>query len=364
MSTHLSKLFKPLAFGGLTLSNRIVLAPMTRSRAGEERIPNAIIAKYYEQRSSAGLLITEAVTISEQGNGQWGTPGIYTDKMTEGWKSVTDAVHKKGGVIFLQLWHMGRSSHSSFQPNGQLPVAPSAIKIENDQIHTPTGKQPFEVPRALDASEIPGVVADYGKAAARAREAGFDGVEIHGANGYIIDQFLQSKTNHRTDEYGGSVERRTRFLLEVVEAVTAEWPAERVGLRLSPNSPYNDMGSPDFHEQFAYALRQLDRFPLAYVHLIDGLAFGYHNIGEPFTLAEARSSTRHRLIGNCGYTGESADAALAAGPAELVSFGRPYISNPDLADRLRNGWPLAPPAEMKTYYAPGPEGYIDFPPYK
>ena len=337
---------------------------MTRSRAGAERIPNATIAKYYEQRSSAGLLITEAVTISEQGNGQWGTPGIYTDAMTEGWKHVTDAVHKRGGLIFLQLWHMGRSSHTCYQPNGQLPVAPSAIRIENDQIHTPTGKQPFEVPRALDASEIPEIVKDYAKAAARARVAGFDGVEIHGANGYLIDQFLQSKTNRRTDDYGGTVEKRARFLLEVVEAVAAEWPAERVGVRLSPNSPYNDMGSPDFHETFGHALRRLDPLPLAYVHLIDGLAFGYHGIGEPFTLAEARRATRHRLVGNCGYTGETADQAVAAGAADLVSFGRPFISNPDFADRLRHGWPLAAPAEMKTYYAPGPEGYTDFPPHQ
>ena len=184
---RLENLFRPLTIGQLTLRNRIVLAPMTRSRAGAERIPNATIAKYYEQRSSAGLLITEAVTISEQGNGQWGTPGIYTDAMTEGWKHVTDAVHKRGGLIFLQLWHMGRSSHTCYQPNGQLPVAPSAIRIENDQIHTPTGKQPFEVPRALDASEIPEIVKDYAKAAARARVAGFDGVEIHGANGYLLE---------------------------------------------------------------------------------------------------------------------------------------------------------------------------------
>ncbi len=286
--------------------------------------------------------------------------------MVEGWKLTTDAVHKNGGLIFLQLWHMGRASHTCFQPGGKLPVAPSALRIENDHIHTPTGKQPYEVPRALETAEIAGIVQDYAKASALARKAGFDGVEIHGANGYLIDQFLQSKTNCRTDEYGGSLERRTRFLLEVVEAVTAEWPAERVGVRLSPNSGYNDMGSPDFHEQFAYALRQLDRFPLAYVHLMagPGVAFGFHKLGEPFTLDEARRETRHRIIGNLGYTGETADADIAAGRAELVSFGRPYMSNPDLAERLRNGWPLAPPAAFSVFYAPGPEGYIDFPPYQ
>jgi 2,4-dienoyl-CoA reductase-like NADH-dependent reductase (Old Yellow Enzyme family) len=215
----------------------------------------------------------------------------------------------------------------------------------------------------LETSEIPGIVQDYAKAAARARTAGFDGVEVHAANGYLIDQFLQSKTNRRTDGYGGSIENRNRFLTEVVEAVAAEWPKDRVGVRLSPNSPYNDMGSPDFHAQFASALAQLDRFDLAYVHVIDGLAFGFHGIGDPFTLAQARAATRHRLMANCGYTGESAEEALVAGQADLVSFGRPFISNPDLADRLRLGQPLAPPAEMSTFYSGTPEGYIDFPPY-
>jgi 2,4-dienoyl-CoA reductase-like NADH-dependent reductase (Old Yellow Enzyme family) len=245
----------------------------------------------------------------------------------------------------------------------QRPAAggPVGIKIEGDKIHTPSGTLPFEAPRALETEEIPGIVRDYATAARRARAAGFDGVEVHAANGYLIDQFLQSKTNHRTDAYGGSVERRTRFLSEVVAAVAAEWPAERVGVRLSPNSPYNDMGSADSREQFAAALARLDHFDLAYVHVIDGAAFGFHGLGEPVTLADARRASRHRLVGSCCYTAESAEEALAAGRADLIAFGRPFISNPDLADRLRLGRPLAPPADMSVYYSTGPEGYVDFP---
>jgi len=255
-------LFQPFALHDLTLANRIVLAPMTRSRAGKERLPNQMMAGYYRQRSSAGLLITEATTISEEANGWNESPGIYTDEMADGWKWTTDAVHEQGGVIFLQLWHMGRSSHSSFH-GGQLAVAPSAIKINEEYIHTPTGKQPHEVPRALETAEIPRVVEDYRRAAERAKAAGFDGVEIHGANGYLIDAFLQSKTNHRTDGYGGSVENRYRFLKEIVEAVGGVWPANRIGVRLSPNGSFNDMGSPDFREQFTYVASQLDHFGLA-----------------------------------------------------------------------------------------------------
>jgi len=216
------------------------------------------MAEYYAQRSSAGLLVTEATTISEEANGWNESPGVYTDKMTEGWKYTTEAVHEKGGAIFLQLWHLGRSSHSSFR-GGKPAVAPSAIKINEPTIHTPNGKQPHEVPRALETAEIPRVVEDYRRAAQRAKEAGFDGVEVHSANGYLIDTFLQSKTNHRTDQYGGSVENRYRFLNEVVEGVTSVWPADRVGVRLSPNGAFDDMGSPDYREQFTFVAGQLDR---------------------------------------------------------------------------------------------------------
>jgi len=318
------------------------------------------MAEYYCQRSSAGLLITEATTISEEANGWNESPGIYTDEMTEGWKHVVKAVHEKQGVIFLQLWHLGRSSHSSFH-NGKPAVAPSAIKIDEEYIHTPTGKQPHEVPRALETSEIPRVVEDYRHAAERAKAAGFDGVEVHGANGYLIDTFLQSKTNHRTDQYGGSVENRYRFLKEVVVAVTSVWPASRVGVRLSPNGAFNDMGSPDFREQFTFVASQLDRFGLGYLHVMDGLAFGFHNLGEPMTLAEFRKAFHGPLIGNCGYTQEAAEKAIADGYADLIAFGRPFISNPDLVERFKHGLPLAPLAPMSDWYLPtGAKGYTDF----
>lgn len=356
-----SVLFQPFTLGDITLPNRIVLAPMTRSRAGIERVPNALMSEYYVQRSSAGLLITEATTISEEANGWNQSPGIYTDQMTEAWKQVVDAVHLKGGVIFLQLWHMGRSSHSSFH-NGKLAVAPSAIKINEEYIHTPTGKQPHEVPRALETAEIPRVIEDYRLAAERAKEAGFDGVEIHGANGYLIDEFLQSKTNQRTDDYGGSVEKRYRFLKEVVEAVTSVIPANRVGVRISPNGVYNDMGSPDYREQFTYVASQLDTYGLSYLHVMDGLGFGFHNLGEPMTLADFRKVFHSALIGNCGYTQEAAEAMVEKGDADLIAFGRPFISNPDLVERFKNNWPLAPIAEMSDWYSPiGAKGYTDFP---
>jgi 2,4-dienoyl-CoA reductase-like NADH-dependent reductase (Old Yellow Enzyme family) len=265
--------------------------------------------------------------------------------------------------MFLQLWHMGRASHSDFH-DGSLPVSASAVRIDGDSIHTPLGKKPYETPRALETWEIPGIVADYRRAAARARTAGFDGVEIHAANGYLIDQFLQSKTNHRTDDYGGSIEKRARFLKEIVEAVTAEWPAGRVGVRIAPHGVYNDMGSPNFREQFTFVATMLNRYDLAYLHVVDGLEFGFHKLGEPLTLAEFRRVFHNPLMGNCGYTFESANEAVAGGSADLIAFGRPFISNPDLVGRLRNGWPLAEPAGMAAWYSPtGDRGYTDFPAY-
>jgi N-ethylmaleimide reductase len=357
-------LLQPFQMHDLTLPNRVVMAPLTRSRAGSERIPNAVMAEYYAQRAAAGLIISEATTISEQANGWRESPGIYTDRMVKGWQAVTAAVHAAGGRIFLQLWHLGRASHSDFH-DGRLPVSASAVKIEGDGIHTPLGKKPYEVPRALEAWEIPGVVADYGRAAARARTAGFDGVEIHAANGYLIDQFLQSKSNHRTDDYGGSIEKRARFLREVVEAVIAEWPTGRVGVRIAPNGVFNDMGSPNYREQFLHVAGMLDRYPLAYLHVMDGLAFGFHSLGEPMTLPEFRTVFHGPLMGNCGYSFEAAERAVAAGEADLIAFGRPFISNPDLVERFRNGWPLASQADMATWYTPaGAKGYTDFPPHQ
>jgi 2,4-dienoyl-CoA reductase-like NADH-dependent reductase (Old Yellow Enzyme family) len=360
-SSSIGAILQPFELGDLALPNRVVMAPLTRGRAGKERIPNAIMAEYYVQRAGAGLIIAEATTISEQANGWLESPGVYTDAMEAGWKRVTSAVHAAGGRIFLQLWHMGRASHGDFH-GGRPPVSASAVPIAGDGIQTPRGKKPYETPRALEAWEIAGVVADYRRAAARARTAGFDGVEIHSANGYLIDQFLQSRTNLRTDDYGGSIEKRARFLKEVVEAVSAEWPAGRVGVRISPNGVFNDMGSPNFREQFSYVASMLDRMGLAYLHVVDGLAFGFHKLGEPMTLAEFRRLFRGPLMGNCGYSLESAEQAIAAGTADLVAFGRPCISNPDLVERFRHGWPLAEPADMAAWYSPtGAKGYTDFP---
>ena len=354
-------LLQPFRLGDLALPNRVVMAPLTRGRAGQERIPNALLATYYVQRATAGLIIAEATTISEQANGWLESPGIYTDAMEAGWKTVTSAVHAAGGRIFLQLWHMGRASHSDFH-GGRPPVSASAVPIAGDGIHTPLGKKPYETPRPLETWEIAGVVADYRRAAARARSAGFDGVEIHSANGYLIDQFLQSKTNLRTDDYGGSIEKRSRLLREVVEAVAAEWPAGRVGVRISPNGVFNDMGSPNFREQFSYVASMLDRHGLAYLHVVDGLAFGFHKLGEPMTLVEFRKVFHGPLVANCGYSQESAERTIAEGLADLVAFGRPYITNPDLVERFRHGWPLAAPADMADWYAPtGAKGYTDFP---
>ena len=361
--SHDNALFQPFRMHDLTLRNRIVLAPMTRSRAGVERLPNGLMAEYYRQRSGAGLILTEATTISEQANGWNQSPGIYTDEMAEGWKQTTDAVHKAGSRIFLQLWHCGRASHSDFH-NGDPAVAPSAIKIDGDAIHTPQGKKPYETPRALETSEIPQIVEDYRKAAERARDAGFDGVEIHSANGYLIDTFLQSKTNHRDDQYGGSMENRFRFLKEIVESVTTVWSPNRVGVRLSPNGVFNDMGSPDYREQFTFVAKQLDQYQLAYLHVMDGLAFGFHELGEPMTLNEFRKVFSGPLMGNCGYDQASAEAAIGGGDADLISFGRPFISNPDLVARFQNGWPLAELADMSDWYSPtGQKGYTDYPAY-
>lgn len=356
-------LVQPFQLGDLSLPNRVVMAPLTRGRAGKERIPNDLMAEYYVQRASAGLIISEATTISEQANGWLESPGVYTDAMEAGWKRVTSVVHAAGGRMFLQLWHMGRASHSDFH-GGSPAVSASAVRIDGDGIHTPLGKKPYETPRALESWEVAEVVADYRRAAARARAAGFDGVEIHAANGYLVDQFLQSKANHRTDDYGGSIEKRARLLEQVVEAVSAEWPAGRVGVRISPNGSFNDMGSPNFREQFTYVAKMLDRCGLAYLHVVDGLGFGFHQLGEPMTLAEFRHVFHGPLIGNCGYSFESAEQAVAEGLADLIAFGRPFISNPDLVERFRHGWPLNKPANMAAWYAPtGAAGYTDFPAY-
>ncbi len=363
-STNAAALLSPFDLRGLLLKNRVVLAPMTRARAGEERLPNALMAEYYAQRASAGLIITEATVISKQGIGWLNSPGIYSDEQTEAWKQVIDAVHAKGAPIFLQLWHCGRASHSSFQGNKELPVAPSAIKLNGEYIHTPIGKQPYETPRALETDEVSSIVEDYRHAAERAKAAGFDGVEIHAANGYLVDEFLQSKTNHRSDRYGGSLENRYRFLDEIVAAILTVWPANRVGVHISPNGNFNDMGSPDFHENFLYVAKQLNRYQLAYLHVVDGLAFGFHELGAAMTLAEFHDVFADPLMGNCGYSQETAEAVIQNKHADLISFGRPFISNPDLVERFKNGWSLNPPADMDVWFSFDEAGYIDFSRYE
>ncbi|MFA7001820.1 MAG: alkene reductase [Candidatus Omnitrophota bacterium] len=358
------KLFEPFSIGSLRFKNRIALAPMTRARAGASRVPNDLMAEYYHQRSGAGLLITEAAVISEQGIGWSDSPGIYTPAMVEGWEKVTSRARCDGTPIFLQLWHCGRASHSAFH-GGRSAVSASAVKIDNgEQIHTPLGKKPYEVPHPLSVEEIKAVVRDYREAAANAKAAGFSGVEVHGANGYLINQFLDPKSNKRTDAYGGSVENRFRFYKEVLEAVLEIWPREQVGARLSPNGVFNDMGSPDFRETYLYAAGAINRLGIGYLHVMDGLAFGFHKQGEPMTLPEFRKVYTGAIIANCGYTLASAEAVLAAGSADMIAFGRPFITNPDLPERFKNGWPLSPYDDMSKWYGTGAEGYTDFLPYQ
>ncbi|MGB5233435.1 MAG: alkene reductase [Desulfoprunum sp.] len=356
-------LFEPTTLGDYRLKNRLVMAPMTRGRAGSERVPNDIMAEHYFQRASAGLLITEATVVSAQGIGWIGSPGIYTDEMVEGWRKVTDRLKPTGTPIFLQLWHCGRASHSDFH-NGALPVSASAVRLNGDTIRTPLGKKPYETPRPLTVDEIKAVVDDYRKAAANAKAAGFSGIEVHGANGYLINQFLDSTSNRRQDQYGGSLENRFRFFREVLEAVLDVWPAKHVGARISPNGVHNDMGCDDYRDLFPYVAAEIDKLHLGYLHIMDGLAFGFHGKGEPMTLAEFRPLFKGLIIGNCGYTEEAAEARIAAGDADLIAFGRPYITNPDLPERFRNGWPLNPAEDMSLWYTPGPEGYTDYAPFR
>lgn len=363
--TPTKTLLSPFDLAGLPLKNRVVMAALTRGRAGQERIPNALMAEYYAQRASVGLIVSEATTISEQANGWLNNPGIYSEEQVQAWKQVVNAVHAKGTPFFLQLWHLGRAAHSSFQDEGKLPVSASAVRLTGSYSHTPIGKQPYETPRALETNEIPGVIADYRQAAQYAQEAGFDGVELHAANGYLIDQFLQTKTNQRTDHYGGSLKNRYRFLKEIVEAVLTVFPADRIGVRLSPNSTFNDMGSPDFRETFLYVAQQLNEYGLSYLSLVDGLEFnGFHELGEPMVLSEFRNVFTGAIMANGSYTQETATTAIASGNADLVAFGRPIISNPDLVERFTNGWMLNPLADPGIWFSFGKEGYTDFPTYR
>ena len=361
----LEHLFKPLAIGDLELKNRVVMAPMTRARSGNNRIPGDIVKEYYLQRSSVGLIVTEGIVISDEARGWANTPGLENDGQVEAWKKITTALHEKEAIVFAQLWHTGRASHSSFHLENKLAVAPSAIKAGLPYIHTPIGKQPCEIPRALETNEIPRVVEDYRLAAERAKSAGFDGIEIHGATGYLIDTFLQSKTNLREDRYGGTKENRFRFLQEILDAVTTVFPSHKVGVKLSPNSDYNDMGSEDFKESFLHYAAKLDEYKLAYLHVVDGITVGAHAFAKesPLTLQKVREVFKGRLMGADGYNGESADKAIEKGYADLIAFGRPLLSNPDFVERLQKNWPLAETPGFEVWYAPDEKGYIDFPTY-
>jgi N-ethylmaleimide reductase len=322
------------------------------------------MATYYRQRSQAGLIVTEATVVSKQGIGWQNTPGIFSDKQQESWQNITNAIHEENGCIFLQLWHCGRASHSSFH-DGALPVSASSNAIKGDGIYTSQGKLPYETPRELTSSEVSQVVTDFKNAALRAKEAGFDGVEIHSANGYLLDQFLQSKTNQRSDRYGGSIENRCRILCEITEALIEIWEPSRIGVRLSPNGVFNDMGSSDFRETFFYIAQKLSEYKIGYLHVLDGLAFGFHQLGEPITLNDARSvfPKPGLIIGNCGYTLQSAEEAVSKGEADLIAFGRAFISNPDLVERYKFNYPVAKEADMSVWYSFDETGYADFPKY-
>jgi N-ethylmaleimide reductase len=353
-------LFDPVQLGPYTLANRIVMAPLTRSRADDAGVPGEIQATYYSQRASAGLIVTEATNISAQGKGYILTPGIWSPEQVAGWKLTTKAVHDKGGRIFLQLWHVGRVSHPDIQIGGALPVAPSAVRAENQQAYTYEGFKPLVTPRALETSEIPGIVADYAHAAQCAKDAGFDGVEIHSANGYLLQQFLSDKTNKRTDRYGGSVENRTRIVVEIAEAVVKVWGGDRVGIRLSPLTKFADIGDSNPEPVYLSLIDQLNPLGLAYIHVIEGDTGGDRHPPGSFDLQKLRRTFRGLYIANNGYTLELALEARAKNLADLVCFGKPFISNPDLVERLKDGATLAVP-DQTTFYAGGAKGYIDYP---
>jgi N-ethylmaleimide reductase len=337
------------------------MAPMTRNRAGAGNVPTPMMVEYYRQRASAGLIISEGVQIVPEGQGYPNTPGIHSAAQEAGWRLVTDAVHQAGGKIALQLWHVGRISHSSMQPGGVLPVAPSAIAA-GGQLFTAKGMLPFETPRALETSEIPGIVQAYGKAARRSIEAGFDLVEIHAANGYLIDQFLRDGTNHRTDQYGGSLENRLRFLVEVTRAVVDAVGADRVGVRFSPVSPFNSMSDSDPAATFTAAAAALQPLGLAYVHVIEPVGESWRTpaVAGARITPLIKKAFDGMLIVNGGYLAESAEAVVADELADLVSFGTPFVANPDLPERFRSGAALNVP-DPKTFYGGDAKGYIDYP---
>jgi N-ethylmaleimide reductase len=360
--SHQTELFEPFKLGKLTLPNRLVMAPLTRNRAvppGFE--PSPLAVDYYGQRASAGLLITEASQVSQQGQGYQDTPGIYSKEQVEGWKKVTDRVHERGGRIFIQLWHVGRISHVTLQPNGGAPVAPSAIKAKTKTFVNGTFADVSE-PRALELSEIPAIIDDFKRGTANALAAGFDGVEIHGANGYLLDQFAKDGTNKRTDAYGGSIENRAKLMLEVSKAVTAEAGGDRTGIRISPVTPANDVSDSNPQPLFDYIVDHLNALKLTYIHVIEGATGGPRDVA-PFDYASLRKRFKQAYIANNGYDFALANEVLEAGAADLIAFGKPFISNPDLVERLKKGAPLND-WDKATFYGGGAKGYTDYPTLK
>ena len=353
----MSDLFSPIQVGRLTLPNRVFMAPMTRNRA-PDNIANAMMATYYRQRATGGLLITEGSQISEQAVGYPATPGIYSAEQVTGWKQVTDAAHAEGGHIFLQLWHCGRVSHPDFH-GGEPAVAPSAI-CPAGEAFTFTGLKPFETPRELSASEIAAVVDDYKRGAANAIAAGFDGVEIHGANGYLLDQFLRDGSNQRNDAYGGTLENRARLMLEATEAVCDAVGADRVGIRLSPLQPFNDMKDSDPEATFSHVVRELNRFGLAYLHVTEMGSEAPGVAGPAFDLEKLRPLWKGVYITNGGYNRARGNAAIANGDADAIAFGVPFLANPDLVARLKSDTELNAP-DMATFYGGDEHGYSDYP---
>ena len=364
----MTKLFEPTKLGDISLANRIVMAPLTRNRS-PNAVPNELNVKYYAQRASAGLIITEATAITHQGQGYANVPGLYTKEALDGWKKVTDAVHANGGKIVVQMWHVGRISHTTLQPNGGKPVSSTSKRAETSKTYLVNsdgtgGFADVSEPRALEASEIPGIIEDYRKAARAAIEAGFDGVEIHGANGYLIDQFLRGDINDRTDEYGGSIENRARFLFEVVDAVTKEVGAGRTAIRISPVTPSGDASDPAPQPLFTYVVEGLAKYGLAYIHVVEGqtggkrdfLPFDYDALHAAYRAAGGKAG----WMVNNAYTREMAIEAIDNGKADVVAFGKPFISNPDLVHRLKEDAELAP-WDQTTLYGGGAKGYADYP---
>ena len=350
-------LFSPAQLGAISLKNRIVMAPLTRSRAPKENgVPQPMNVTYYQQRATAGLIVTEATPISAMGHGYPFLPSIYTDEQVAGWKKVVDAVHAKGGKMVLQLWHVGRISHPSLLPNHVLPVAPSAIKPAG-QLYTYDGMVDFVEPRALEASELPALVADYAHATQCALDAGFDGVEIHAANGYLLDQFLRDSTNKRTDNYGGSFENRTRLLIDVIKAVVAVAGSDKVGIRLSPVNPFNDISDSNPQALFNYVVTELNQFNLAYLHVIEGDVGGK---AQAFDFVALRKLFKNAYMANLGYDKARGNAAIASGHADVIAYGVPFIANPDLVERYRTDAPLNE-ANPALFYGGDDKGYTDYP---